>query len=256
MGNWKPADLSIQGVTRNPAQSKLLAPARSRRQTRVVERGARASQGRRAGLHAGTAIGSTTIRPAKTNPEKERFNMNVTLRTGSSSASRRFGNCNHAAMAEPYERMISGYLPRARWFCRETYGIEGAHFPHNIFTHEVPDPTICKSNNHRMHAFPPYAYTLGVSGQPVAADERTVSRNRRPAGDTGSRRARNNHTRHATGRTNCAHRVAARVVRRTADFPILDRYLLRRENWDSSRVGRGDTSVPSLPAGMWRGPMK
>jgi len=71
---------------------------------------------------------------------------------------------NHVEMAEPYERMIFRYLPRARWFARETYGCGGAHLPHNVFTHEIPDPEKCKSRNQRMHAFPPFAYTIGVSG--------------------------------------------------------------------------------------------
>ncbi len=74
---------------------------------------------------------------------------------------------NHVELAEPYERMIHRYLPRARWFARQTYDCDGACIPHNVFTHEVPDPTICKSRNNRMHAFPPYAHTIGVSGMVV-----------------------------------------------------------------------------------------
>jgi len=71
---------------------------------------------------------------------------------------------NHVELGEPYERMIFRYLPRARWFARQTYDCGGAHIPHNVFTHEIPDPEQCRSKNHRMHAFPPYAYTIGVSG--------------------------------------------------------------------------------------------
>ena len=75
--------------------------------------------------------------------------------------------CNHAELSEPYERMIFRYLPRARWFCRQTYGFDGAHLPHNVFTHELPEPEKCRSKNNRMHAFPPFAYTIGVSGHAV-----------------------------------------------------------------------------------------
>jgi hypothetical protein len=71
---------------------------------------------------------------------------------------------NHAELAEPYERLIVRYLPRARWFCRQTYGFGGAYLPHNLFAHEPPDPETCQSKNGRMHAFSPYAYTIGNSG--------------------------------------------------------------------------------------------
>lgn len=75
--------------------------------------------------------------------------------------------CNHAELSEPYERMMRRYLPRARWFAKQTYGLNGAHYPHNVFTHEIPDPENCRSKNSRMHAFPPYAQTIGVSGHVV-----------------------------------------------------------------------------------------
>ncbi len=71
---------------------------------------------------------------------------------------------NHVGLAEPYERMVFRYLPRARWFARQTYNCGGAHFPHNIFAHETLDPEKCRSKNNRMHSFPPYAHTIGVSG--------------------------------------------------------------------------------------------
>ena len=71
---------------------------------------------------------------------------------------------NHVELGEPYERMFRRYLPRAQWFCRQTYGIEGAHYPHNVFCHEIPDPETCKSKLGRMHAVPPYAQTIGNSG--------------------------------------------------------------------------------------------
>ena len=74
---------------------------------------------------------------------------------------------NHIELAEPYERMIFRYLPRARWFARETYDCGGAHIPHNIFAHETLDPAACKTRNHRMHAFSPYAQSLCVSGWAV-----------------------------------------------------------------------------------------
>ncbi len=71
---------------------------------------------------------------------------------------------NHVELSEPYERMVFRYLPRARWFARQTYNCGGAHIPHNIFAHETFDPEKCRSKNNRMHSFPPYAHTIGVSG--------------------------------------------------------------------------------------------
>lgn len=72
--------------------------------------------------------------------------------------------CNHAELSEPYEWLIRGYLPRARWFAGRTYGCAGAFFPHSVFLYEPPDPASCKSRNGRQVAFIPYTYTLGDAG--------------------------------------------------------------------------------------------
>jgi hypothetical protein len=71
---------------------------------------------------------------------------------------------NHVDLAEPYERLIANYLPRAEWVGMQTYGCEGAHYPHNIYPYEPTDPAKCKSKNHRTHIVAPWGYTLGLSG--------------------------------------------------------------------------------------------
>jgi hypothetical protein len=74
---------------------------------------------------------------------------------------------NHVEMVEPFTRVFERYLPRARWFANKTYGFEGAYFPHNLYRHEPVDPTTCVSNNHRMFAGGPWAYTIGNSGYAI-----------------------------------------------------------------------------------------
>jgi hypothetical protein len=71
---------------------------------------------------------------------------------------------NHVNYADPYIKVVADYLPRAKWFARQTYGIEGAFYPHNIYRHEPPDPEKCKSGNNRMFAGGPWGYTIGLSG--------------------------------------------------------------------------------------------
>ena len=71
---------------------------------------------------------------------------------------------NHTELSEPLERFVVRYLPRARWLARRTYDCEGAFFPHNLYPNEPPEPDKCRSNNHRAHAFSPWAYTIGNSG--------------------------------------------------------------------------------------------
>jgi len=71
---------------------------------------------------------------------------------------------NHVDLAEPYTRMINSYRPRARWLCKQVYECDGALYPHNIFTHESPDPKTCKSNLGRQFFHMTWSYTLGTSG--------------------------------------------------------------------------------------------
>ena len=74
-----------------------------------------------------------------------------------------FLNTNHVEYVDPYNKVVLDYLPRAKWFAKQTYGIDGAFYPHNIYRHEPVYPEECKSNNNRMFAGGPWAYTLGLS---------------------------------------------------------------------------------------------
>ncbi|MBR8535857.1 hypothetical protein KDU71_09845 [Carboxylicivirga sediminis] len=71
--------------------------------------------------------------------------------------------CNQGELSEPYDRLILDYLPRAKWFAWETFELDGAFYPINIFGHE-PSPDACVSVNKRMMAYIPWSYVLGTSG--------------------------------------------------------------------------------------------
>ncbi len=71
---------------------------------------------------------------------------------------------NHPELTDPYVDLITEYLPRARWLCRQLYDCEGAYFPHNIFCHEPPEPTKCRSRLGRQQFYVSWSYTIGVSG--------------------------------------------------------------------------------------------
>ena len=72
--------------------------------------------------------------------------------------------CNHAELAEPYNRYMVDYLPRGKWFANETYGLDGAFYPVNHFTHQIFDPAICKSKNRHMNFYMPWTYVPGANG--------------------------------------------------------------------------------------------
>ncbi|MCK5815222.1 MAG: hypothetical protein KAH07_04685, partial [Flavobacteriaceae bacterium] len=74
-----------------------------------------------------------------------------------------FLNTNHVEYMDPYNKVVLDYLPRAKWFAKETYDVDGAFYPHNIYRHEPGNPEESKSNNNRMFAGGPWAYTLGLS---------------------------------------------------------------------------------------------
>ena len=74
-----------------------------------------------------------------------------------------FLSTNHVEFIDPYNKVILDYLPRAKWFANQTYGIDGAFYPHNLYRHEPANPEECKSNNNRMFAGGPWAYTIGLS---------------------------------------------------------------------------------------------
>ncbi|MFO1492843.1 MAG: hypothetical protein U1F77_20195, partial [Kiritimatiellia bacterium] len=73
-------------------------------------------------------------------------------------------NCNHAELAEPYNRYMVDYLPRGKWFAKETYGLDGAFYPVNQLTHQIFDPAVCKSKNRHMNFYLPWTYVPGANG--------------------------------------------------------------------------------------------
>ena len=72
--------------------------------------------------------------------------------------------CNHPELAEPYNRFIVDYLPRGKWFAKETYDLDGAFYPVNHFVHQVNDPASCKSRNRHMNFYMPWTYVPGANG--------------------------------------------------------------------------------------------
>ena len=71
--------------------------------------------------------------------------------------------CNQIELAEPFERLVSEYLPRGRWFARQTYDCGGAHFPISLFAYE-PAPGNLRSDNQRTLNLFPWSYTIGQTG--------------------------------------------------------------------------------------------
>jgi len=73
-------------------------------------------------------------------------------------------SANHGELAEPYDRLIREYLPRAQWLCRQVFSMDGAYFPHVLFAYEPPDPAVCRSPIGRQYLHHVWGFTLGVSG--------------------------------------------------------------------------------------------
>ncbi len=71
---------------------------------------------------------------------------------------------NQHELAEPYDRLISDYLPRAQWIAKQVYDMEGAYYPHVLYAYEPPHPEQCKSVNGRQYFHHTWAMTLGVPG--------------------------------------------------------------------------------------------
>ena len=71
---------------------------------------------------------------------------------------------NHPELAEPYERLIRQYLPRAEWMAGEIFDISGAYYPHVIFAYEPSDPSVCKNPIGRQYIHHTWGMTLGVAG--------------------------------------------------------------------------------------------
>jgi hypothetical protein len=77
---------------------------------------------------------------------------------------------NHAELAEPYDRLIREYLPRAQWLAGKVFSMRGAYYPHVLFAYEPPNPAKCRSINGRQYIHHTWGLTLGVTGftvQPV-----------------------------------------------------------------------------------------
>jgi alpha-L-fucosidase 2 len=70
---------------------------------------------------------------------------------------------NHPDLAEPYDRLISGYATRARWLARTIYGMNGAFYPHVLYAYEPTDPAQVKSPVGRQYIHHVWGFTLGVS---------------------------------------------------------------------------------------------
>jgi len=71
---------------------------------------------------------------------------------------------NHCELAEPYDRLMADYLPRAKWLCKQVYSMEGAFYPHVIFAYEPSDPAACKNPNGRQYIHHTWGMTVGVNG--------------------------------------------------------------------------------------------
>lgn len=71
---------------------------------------------------------------------------------------------NHADLAEPYDRLVREYLPRARWLARKVFDCGGAYYPHVLFAYEPADPAKCKGPTRRQYIHHVWGFTLGVNG--------------------------------------------------------------------------------------------
>lgn len=71
---------------------------------------------------------------------------------------------NHPELAEPYDRLIYEYLPRAKWLARRVFDTHGAYYPHVLFAYEPPFPDSCRSHNGRQYFHSTWGMTIGVSG--------------------------------------------------------------------------------------------
>ena len=71
---------------------------------------------------------------------------------------------NHCELAEPYDRLIREYLPRAQWLCRQVFSLPGAYYPHVLFAYEPPDPAACRSPLGRQYIHHVWGFTLGHDG--------------------------------------------------------------------------------------------
>lgn len=71
---------------------------------------------------------------------------------------------NHCDLAEPYDRLVAEYLPRAQWLAGQVYAMKGAYYPHVLFAYEPPDPARCKLPYGRQYIHHVWGMTIGVTG--------------------------------------------------------------------------------------------
>jgi len=70
---------------------------------------------------------------------------------------------NHPELAEPYDRLVREYLPRARWLAGKVFDCGGAYYPHTLIAYEPPDPAECKGPNGRQRIHHVWGFTQGVN---------------------------------------------------------------------------------------------
>jgi Glycosyl hydrolase family 95 catalytic domain len=73
-------------------------------------------------------------------------------------------SANHPELAEPYDRLMSEYLTRAKWLSAKVFSMEGAYYPHVMYAYEPAEPDLCKSQNGRQYIHHTWGMTLGVNG--------------------------------------------------------------------------------------------
>jgi hypothetical protein len=73
-------------------------------------------------------------------------------------------SANHAELTEPYDRLIAGYMPRARWIAKRVFDMEGAYIPHVLYAYEPTDPEACAMPNGRQYIHHVWGFSLCVAG--------------------------------------------------------------------------------------------
>ncbi|MFH1738436.1 MAG: hypothetical protein ABIH23_05465, partial [bacterium] len=71
---------------------------------------------------------------------------------------------NHSELAEPYDRLMFEYLPRAKWLSQQVFSVCGIYYPHVLYAYEPPDPAVCKGRNGRQYIHHTWGMTIGVNG--------------------------------------------------------------------------------------------
>jgi len=107
-------------------------------------------------ISPGLFAGLTTDRPKWHGDYHTNYNLQQTFWTAY--------NTNQPELAEPYDRLMHGYLPRAQWLAKTIFGLEGAYYPHILYAYEPPHPDQCKSHNGRQYVHHVWGMTLGVTG--------------------------------------------------------------------------------------------